>query len=198
MLDEEVQRGDCLRQTVEQLNSELEAERMHRIQLENRLCYHQYNGHQETPAIAIEDASGKLTDDGEREGNGLSFVAPQRLVTPMPRAKKGKRLRDSLRNKRKQMQEGGGEELAIVNVDPRQWQNGGKVDEENQRGEVDGEDGLQLPVLPPLPAAFNLYEQGGTLRATDFWDAQKCHAEEQKPPSAVDTALIMAMSTRSV
>jgi hypothetical protein len=37
MLDEEVQKGDELRQKVEKLANELEAERRQRIQLENRL-----------------------------------------------------------------------------------------------------------------------------------------------------------------
>jgi hypothetical protein len=117
------------------------------------------------------------------------LMPPERLVTPMPRAKKAKTMRDSLKRRKG----GGGQELKVVNVGGMK-----KEDEEDEKKPKEEEDEGDMSNLRAI------YEGGGTLRATDLWDAQKCGNEqknyeppvEEAPKLMINPAMIL--STQSV
>jgi hypothetical protein len=147
-----------------------------------------------------EDEQPPLKEEGEKCQNGQMqlqmLIPPDRLVTPMPRPKKGKTMRDSLKRRRRREEEAnrGGDELKVVNivaVKKQQFQmdeeGEGKKEAFDEKGEL-----LKEELQPPSPMAFTFYEHGGTLRVEDFcWDATK-------PPSSPSAAVGVAPVSKAI
>lgn len=120
MLDEEAQRADSLRETVQFLVSELEAERQQRIRLQQSLReYRQFSSSLNSPVacgqsesaenIALGHQGGDSAEEEEEEeceqgakNMPMLLVPPERHATPVPRPKKGKTLRNSIKQKRRE------------------------------------------------------------------------------------------------
>jgi hypothetical protein len=175
-----------------------------------------------------EEQNGKLdANDDEDLCLDIPVLVPfDRLITPQPRARKGgKRLRDSIRNKkekaRKQLgqelpveeqrkesrevpvTEERGEELKVVNVGPRPPPKPGpkpkrNLEKEQKKLEAESAQPGNEELADSGQELFaEIYDQA-TLRATDYWDATKPPPQPPNGINAVDANFLMAMSTRSV